>query len=258
MRRAAIAICLATLLGAGAARAELSDEIQVYTDDINAPGEFGLEVHVNTTPSGRSTPDYPGEVTPWHGLRITPEFSWGLTKTWEAGLYIPSNIDASGNWEIAGAKLRMKWLPIRGDESTGGPFLGANVELSRQQHKFSESRTTSELRIMMGYRSEEWLFAVNPVFGWNLSDEPKSGTPDFSLDFKGSKKVTETVALGLEYYSDMGTVSHILPLAEQSNTLYAAADFDFKAWTLNFGVGRGLTDAADKWTVKAIFGFAFN
>jgi hypothetical protein len=258
MRRDAIATCLTILLAAGAARAELSDEIQVYTDDINAPGEFGLEVHVNTTPSGRSTPDYPGEVTPWHGLRITPEFSWGLTKTWEAGLYIPSNIDASGNWEIAGAKLRMKWLPIRGDDNTGGPFLGANVELARQQQKFSESRTTSELRIMMGYRSEEWLFAMNPVFGWNLSDEPKSGTPDFSLDFKVSKKVSDTVALGLEYYSDMGTVSHILPLAEQTNTLYAAADLDFKTWSLNFGVGRGLTDAADKWTVKAIFGFAFN
>jgi len=38
------------------AGAALSDEIQVYTDDINAPGEFGLELHVNTTPKGRRVP----------------------------------------------------------------------------------------------------------------------------------------------------------------------------------------------------------
>ena len=87
--------------------AALSDEIQVYTDDINAPGEFGLELHINTTPKGRRVPDYPGEVVPNHGLRITPEFSYGLTKTWEAGLYIPTNRDPSGSVSVAGAK---PWL----------------------------------------------------------------------------------------------------------------------------------------------------
>jgi hypothetical protein len=241
----------------GVAYAGLTDEIQVYTDDINAPGKWGLEMHVNTTPSGRDTPDYPGESVPHHGLRITPEFSYGITETWEAGLYIPSNRDASGNYSVAGAKLRLKWLPVRGDEKTGGWFLGANGELAHQQQKFSESRYTSELRIMMGYRNETWLFAMNPIFGWNLSDEPRSATPDFSLALKASRKVNENLALGAEYYSDLGTTAHILPLSEQANTLYAALDLERKPWSLNFGVGRGLTGTADKCTVKAILGFAF-
>ena len=60
------------------AHGALPDEIQVYTDDVNAPGERGIELHVNTTPSGRSAPGYPGEVPTHHGLRITPELSWGL------------------------------------------------------------------------------------------------------------------------------------------------------------------------------------
>jgi len=34
--------CFVLLLAAPAARAVLPDEIQVYTDDINAPGELGL------------------------------------------------------------------------------------------------------------------------------------------------------------------------------------------------------------------------
>jgi len=96
--------------------AALSDEIQVYDDDINAPREFGLELHANTTPNGRSTPDYPGEVVPNHGLRLTPEFSYGLTRAWEAGLYVPTNFDPQGHGSLAGWKLRLKWLPIHGDD----------------------------------------------------------------------------------------------------------------------------------------------
>jgi hypothetical protein len=255
------ALCLLTVwcwvIAPGTATAALSDEIQVYTDDINAPGEYGLELHVNTTPSGRTTPDYLGEAVPNHGLRITPEFSYGITKTWEAGLYIPTNRDVSGRFDVAGAKLRLKWLPIRGDDETGGWFLGANAELSYLQQQFSESQWSTELRIMAGYRAHEWLLAVNPVFGWNLSNGMASATPDVGLAFKASHNASERVALGIEYYSGLGTTKHILPFNEQDTTLYAVIDADMKTWTLNFGVGRGLTSAADTWTVKAIFGFSF-
>ncbi len=55
-------------LGIGCAHAVMIDEIQVYTDDINAPGKFGLELHLNLTLSGRRVPDYPGEITPHRGI----------------------------------------------------------------------------------------------------------------------------------------------------------------------------------------------
>ena len=53
MRRAlAAATMVASLLWPGEAPA-IQDEIQVYVDDVNAPGEYGLETHINTTPRGR-------------------------------------------------------------------------------------------------------------------------------------------------------------------------------------------------------------
>lgn len=250
-----IAICLA--LVPACAGAALSDEIQVYTDDINKPGERGLELHINTTPSGRNTPDYPGEAVPYHGLRVTPEFSWGLTPTLESGLYIPTNLDAHGDFSFAGAKVRMKWLPLKDDPERGGGFLGANVELSHVQQQFSQSRWTSELRIMSGWRNEDWLLAANPVFGWNLSDGLREGTPDFALGLKVARKVQEGLDIGLEYYSEMGPLNHILPASQQDNAIYAAIDLERKGWSLNFGVGWGVTSVADKVTVKAILGFGF-
>jgi hypothetical protein len=252
------AFCLASIaILAQPVRAALSDEIQVYTDDINAPREFGLELHANFTPDGRRIPEYPGEVVPHRGLRLTPEFSYGLTGAFEAGLYVPASRDRSGSTSVAGWKARLKWLPIRGSEEEGGWFLGANGELSRLSRKFSASRDGFELRLMGGYRTPGWLVAVNPVFGWDLSPGFREKTPDFAVSMKASRRIAEGLSVGAEYYSGLGRLNKFLPQGEQDNTLYAAIDYEAKSWSLNFGAGRGLTDATDKTTVKAIIGFQF-
>jgi len=60
------------------------------------------------------------------------------------------------------------------------------------------------------------------------------------------------ISLGGEYYSDMGKIGHVLPWNQQDNRIYGVIDFDMAPVVFNFGVGRGITDAADKWTAKAI------
>jgi hypothetical protein len=239
------------------AHAELIDEIQVYTDDINAPGEFGLELHLNTTLHGRRGPDYPGEVVPDRGVRLTPEFSWGLSRDWEAGLYLPVSRDASGNTQLAGAKLRLKWLPLRPEEGATGWFAGANGELSRLNKQFSQSRSSFELRLMGGWHSPQWLFALNPVFGWDLSDGMRSTRADLSVGAKVARTVASGIAAGFEYYSDLGTTDRLLPAGQRAQVLYVALDAHVGGWDLNLGVGHGLTRAADRTTVKAIVGIPF-
>ena len=46
------------------ARADLQDEIQVYDDAINAPGEFGIELHINATPAAAARPTIPAKSRP--------------------------------------------------------------------------------------------------------------------------------------------------------------------------------------------------
>jgi len=242
------------LLLAAPVRAALQDEIQVYTDDINKPREFGLELHVNTTPNGVNQPAYPGETTNRHGLRITPEFSYGLSEDFEAGLYLPTSLN-NGNWTLAGYKLRLKWLPLKGEKS-GGWFAGANLELSNVAPRFEASRHNAELRTIGGYRSKDWLFAINPVFGWALShsqEVPAPRNPDFSLGYKASRRVAEGVALGLEYYNDKGPLNQFDPGSQQAKTLFWTVDVDRGPVPFNFGVGRGLNGSTDRWTVKMIF-----
>lgn len=232
------------------------DEIQVYTDDLDNAGESGLELHLNTTPSGRTTPAYPGDVPPAHGLRMTPEFSWGLGHDFDWGFYLPTAADSDGHAYWGGAKLRVKWLPLRGAEGRGGWYFGINNEISNLTKAYSDSRWNDEVRVMGGYRGAGWLIGVNPIFEWGLSPGFR-GSPDVTLAFKAVHDVGSGFALGAEYYDDIGTLATRLPHDQQNRTLYAIMEVERKSWSLNLGVGRGLNAATDRWTLKAIVGFSF-
>src|SRR3982750_561570 len=84
------------------------DEIQVYLDDVNEPREAGLEMHVNYVLDGPRQPAYSGQMPSHHVLQVTPEFSYGLARNWDAGLYLLSAMGPDGNLYSNGAKVRLK------------------------------------------------------------------------------------------------------------------------------------------------------
>ncbi len=233
-----------------AARAALPDEIQVYTDDLEEVGAHGIELHVNTTPDGRKDPEYPGEVVPHHGIRVTPEISWGIAENWDAGIYLPFVRTGDGSYFFAGPRFRLKYLPLRPAEGGTGLFAGINFELSFVQERFEQAGRTLELRPIIGYRGEKWLFAFNPNLETDLAGNSQ-GVVSFAPAFKISRRAWPGMALGAEYYMNMGELSNFSPRDQQSRVLYLTADTD----RVNFGIGYGLTNASDRWTVKAIISF---
>jgi len=254
----ALLACVIGIAIAARVQAAQQDEIQVYADDINKPGEFGLELHLNTTPSGRTTPDYPGEITNNHGFRFTPEFSYGVRSDLELGLYLPMLFDERAEYRYVGIKYRVKWLPLRPEEDGEGWFLGANSELSRVGYKYSESSWGTELRPIIGYKGKGWLFALNPILDWDLANGLQSGEPTFVPSLKLSHDVIGGVSAGVEYYSDVGKIAHIEPWQKQDNRIYGTIDVDMKPLQFNFGIGYGLTEASDRWTIKAIIEVPIN
>ncbi len=246
MRLAALVVALA----AAPALAALPDEIQVYTDDLESPGERGLELHINTTPDGRKTPDYPGEVVPHRGWRVTPEISYGLAANWDGGIYLPFVRSGDGSYFFAGPRFRLKWLPLRPAAGATGMFAGVNVEVSFVQERFEQSGRPAEIRPIIGYRGEKWLFSFNPILQTDLAGDHK-GEFTFAPAFKVSRRAWPGMALGAEYYMDLGKVNDFAPREEQSRVLFLTADTE----RVNFGIGYGFTTAADRWTVKAIVSF---
>lgn len=56
-----------------------TDEIQVYTGEVQTPGKFNLTVHANYTPDGRTVVGFPGGVVPQRSLNGAFEWAYGVT-----------------------------------------------------------------------------------------------------------------------------------------------------------------------------------
>lgn len=228
-----------------------ADEIQVYTDAINQPGEFGLEVHSSYVIEGDPEPAYRGDIPSDHLFRITPEFSYGLTKTLEAGFYLPMAIDKDGNFYWDGAKIRLKFIPSLQSDLF---FAGVNWELGCVSKRLEESRWDMELRPILGFRRSPWLVAFNPILGWALSGDEASAWPSLDPALKVQYDIIDGIGIGFEYYANLGRMDQIQPLPQEEHAIYAAIDVNKGLLDLNLGLGYGLTESTDKWTVKMIIG----
>jgi hypothetical protein len=236
-------------LTANPAYAASSDEIQVYDDAINQPGEIGLEVHTNFVLEGEKEPAYPGDLASHHLLRVTPEFSYGLAKTFEAGLYLPMALDREGKFYLDGAKIRLKFIPSLEGERF---FAGLNWELGRVSKRLEESHWNSELRPILGFRYAPWSVSFNPILGWSFSGGHSWQYPTLEPAIKVRFDLWQGIGIGLEHYADLGQIDRILALDEQGHTTYTVMDVNRGPLELNFGVGRGLTRSVDDWIIKAI------
>lgn len=251
LRRAVVASILATTSVVSHAA---SEEIQVYLDDLRAPGQLGVDMHNNFAASGRTAPDYPGEQAPGKVYRLTPEFAYGLTKTTELGFYLLSTRDPEGNLHGDGIKARIKYIAPHDLES--GPFWGVNIEVGRSSRRVSETPWNAEIKGILGLRAGRWTLAVNPNVDWSPSQGGGPVTGD--VDFKANYAIDSKTQVGLESYNEFGPLRHLSTSATNGRTVFAVVDKDFGKFDLNAGVGRGLSQAADKWVIKVIVGTNFN
>jgi hypothetical protein len=81
------------------------------------------------------------------------------------------------------------------------------------------------------------------------------------MNFQPAAKVAyrafENNHFGFEYYVDAGPLRHRLPANQQSRVLYFAWDGKIGKSEINVGIGRGFTDASDRWVLKTIYEIAF-
>ena len=229
-------------------------EINVFTDEMEETGKIGTELHVNYA-RGRSTPDYPGELPPDRVWRVMPEFVFGVRENWEIGLHLPAQVDADGRLHADGLRVRLKHLLPK--SAASNVFGGFNVEYGYDEPHLSEDRHNLELRGILGWRNDQWLVAANAILAWALKGPNKSGTPDLEGSLKIARTVREGWAVGIEHYVGFGRYNDWAPRREQDRMLYLVVDYEGRGWSVNFGLGAGLTAASDDKVVKAVIGLPF-
>lgn len=242
-----VGVCLAP------AAAHAADEIQVYNAEIAEPGQWTLQQHLNYAINGRKEPDFPGGLVPNHALNGTPELAYGVNEWWEMGWYAPFAVDQSGRFFSDGAKFRN--LFVTPDAAKREFFYGVNFELSYATPEFSLTKYNLEIRPIIGVRKNDYEFIVNPIVELGFGHD---GEADFAPAARFARKLQENLAIGVEYYTDLGPIGNFLPLSEQQHNIYGVVDFKVGRFDVDFGIGYGLTGGSDRWITKLIVGTDLN
>ena len=236
-----------TLLPAATADAQ-TDEIQVYDAEINNPGVFSLQLHNNYTPIGRERPDFMGGIAANHTLNGVPEWAWGITDWLELGAYVPVySWTGDGRFLIDGAKLRAEFVVPHAAERSF--FYGINFELGFNARYWDPSRTSGEIRPIIGGRLGPVDLIVNPILDASFQGP---GSLTFAPASRVAYNFSETWAAALEHYADYGRLNNFGPLGRQQQLLFAVVDYKSALLSVEFGIGHGFTAASDPLVLKLI------
>jgi hypothetical protein len=225
-----------------------TDEIQVYDAGIAAPGVFNLTWHNNYVADGPTSPAYPGGIVPHNSFNGVTEWAYGVKDWFEAGLYLPLySISGTGAWTYNGFKIRA--LFVKPDAADQRFFYGVNVEFSWNTAHWDQNKHTQEIRPIIGWHLGPYDIIVNPIL-----DNSYKGYSH--LDLAPATRVAynfnKTWTIAAEEYDDFGPLSGFYAPAQQQHQLFGVFDYHGKPWTIEGGIGVGLTTATDHLVLKLI------
>jgi hypothetical protein len=225
-----------------------SDEIQVYDGGLADRGVLNLTLHNNYTPRGETAPAFPGAVVAdrsWNGV---PEWAYGVTHWFEAGLYLPLyTLDQHQGWGLDGFKLRTLFAVPDADERAF--VYGTNFEFSFNAERWDATRFTSEIRPIIGWHWKRVDLLLNPILDTAYDG---LGNLVFAPSTRLAYKLSGAWALAVEEYAELGPLRDLHPAGEQAHQIYGVVDGRLRTVDVEFGVGAGLTDASDDLTIKLI------
>lgn len=243
------ALCALLLAGVGSRTAAAqTDEIQVYTGEVLAPGATSLTVHSNYTAKGRTIAAFSGGVVPDRSVNGAFEWAYGVREWFEAGLYLPVfTITRDGKMLVDGAKLRGLFAVPHAEKRSF--YYGVNFEFSRNARHWDSSRYGGEIRPIFGVRSAGWDLTVNPIFDTSFDG---LSNLDFAPSARLAYNPTREWAFAAEHYADFGALRHLSARALQEQDIFAVADYSTPLLDVECGVGVGLTKASDTLVLKLI------
>jgi hypothetical protein len=239
----------AILLAVSTISARANDEIQVYNAEIAKIGQWTFQLHSNYAFMGRKESDFPGGLIPNHALQGTGEWAYGITDWWEMGFYTPYAVDQNLTPYSNAAKIRQLFVIPNAAEREF--FYGVNFEISYAMPQFSDAQWNLEIRPIVGWRKGDYEFIINPIVDMGFG---QNGDSIFAPAARFARNLGENLAVGLEYYTDLGPLRNSPLFNEQQHNLYAVVDFKIGRFDVDLGVGYGLTPGSDRLMAKMIIG----
>ena len=230
-------------------------EIQVYGSPTMTKGSTIFELHSNFTFAGEK--NIVEDVNPsYHSLHETVEITHGITENFEIGFYLFTNYTDPYGYKVIGTHIRPRIsVPEKWHWPAG---VSLSTEFGYQRRQYSPDIWNIEIRPIVDKQWGNFYMAFNPTLGISLKSDTTIHTPGFEPNLKMSYAINK-IALGLEYYGDIGLINDFPKISEQSHALFIVADLYIDPrWEVNFGPGLGLTNNTDAFVFKLLIGRRIN
>jgi hypothetical protein len=222
----------------------VSPDLKVSTDDLNEAGEQFIEFQAN-----KASRPGPNATDPRVPFQFLAEYSYGIADSWQFSLQLPFAREDGAR--SLGWTAEIRYLPEH-DRDAGG-YWGIDFEAGRGRELPGEAYSSGvNFRPVLGYRTRRWHFAGNAAFGFPATGDDRRGT--FSAALKAAYRLSAKSEAGLEYFLDAGPLRAWHAKHERNEYLFAVWD-KIAGNELNIGLGRGLTDASERWILKAVYSF---
>jgi hypothetical protein len=234
------------------AHAQGNYEIQVYGADTVEPKNLMVELHSNFTPEGQKyTID--GVYPTNHQEHETLELTEGLTSWSEVGFYVFTSEQDGHGVQWVGDHIRPR---VRAPDSWHWPVgVSISTEVGYQRAVYSPDTWTWEIRPIIDKQLRRWYMAFNPAVDRSFHGLDVSKGVTFAPNVKVSYDVTKKVAVGIEYYGALGSITGFDPLQDQQQAIFPAIDLNLSPnWEFNIAAGIGMTGGTDHLLVKMILG----
>ena len=227
-------------------------ELRVYSDDIQKRDETEVEL-ITSVAQPKSSDNGP------HGLvrQTLVEFGRGLGNGWTIGLELPMS-NAEGHNKINGLKTEVQYVAEH--EHLQGLYWGLRGDVGYACSPYEAQGSNSvDINPIFGYRWSSWHLVVNPSVEIPLSGSNRQAI--FQPSAKIAHDFTSSRQLGLEYFSNWGAMSSVLPRHQRDETLYVVWDEMLTTNRWNFGLGKPMNPSGgsvDKWVIKVGLSFEIN
>ena len=225
-----------------------SAEIQVYTGAIVDQGMFNLTLHNNYIAQAAQARKTLGGVELDRSLTGGTEWAYGTTPWLEYGLYLPIyTLTPDRKLLFDGAELRALFVTPHAEDRD--VVYGMNVALGFNNRSFAAHFLSLELRPLWGMALGPMRLTINPIISTDFAGESNiTFSPAARVEYPLSKRWSAA----LEEYSEFGSVTQFNPFARQQHKLFLVSDYKRGSWSLEVGVGAGLTSISDPLTLKLV------
>ena len=192
---------------------------------------------------------FPGAVAADRSFNGVPEWAYGVSRWFEAGLYLPVySHDQTLGWGFDGFKLRALFVVPNADDRTF--VYGVNFETSYNAKRWDTRRLTQEMRPIIGWHLKPVDILINPIVDSRFEGGIKG--LDLAPAARLAYNIREDWAIAAEEYADLGVLGNLQSVNNQVHQLFAVVDHRAGSFDLEAGAGFGITSGSDKLTFKLI------